>query len=114
MIELLKAPAAMRLLFRAPAPVTLPAAPSDVRRYSPVAMSLHWIIAALILFVGILGLLLDDWPKDTKLFWINIHAQGGLLILVLLMARIWWRRRVLLRRLNSVRLSVCRTRFKAE
>jgi hypothetical protein len=30
------------------------------------------------------------------------------------MARIWWRSRVLLRRLNSVRLSVCRTRFSAE
>ena len=77
---------------RNPAPVTMPAAPSTVRRYSPVAMSLHWIMAALILFVGILGLLLDDWPKATKLFWINIHAQVGLLVLVLLMARIWWRR----------------------
>jgi cytochrome b561 len=77
---------------RNPAPVAMPAAPSAVRRYSPVAMSLHWIMAALILFVGILGLLLDDWPKATKLFWINIHAQIGMLILVLLMARIWWRR----------------------
>jgi cytochrome b561 len=73
-----------------PAPVTMPATP--VRRYAPVAISLHWIMAALILFTGILGLLLDDWPKDTKLFWINIHAQVGLLILALLIARIWWRR----------------------
>src|ERR1700730_7197656 len=74
-------------------PVTMPAAaPSAVRRYTPVAMSLHWIMAMLILFAGIFGLLLDDWPKATKLFWINIHAQAGLLILVLLMARIWWRR----------------------
>src|ERR1700730_4736638 len=74
-------------------PVTMPAAaPSAVRRYTPVAMSLHWIMAMLILFVGILGLLLDDWPKATKLFWINIHAQIGMLILVLLVARIWWRR----------------------
>jgi cytochrome b561 len=74
-------------------PVTmLAAAPSAVRRYTPVAMSLHWIMAMLILFVGILGLLLDDWPKATKLFWINIHAQIGMLILVLLIARIWWRR----------------------
>jgi cytochrome b561 len=77
---------------RNPAPGTMPAAPSAVRRYTPVAMSLHWLMAALILFVGILGLLLDDWPKATKLFWINIHAQIGMLILVLLMARIWWRR----------------------
>jgi len=75
---------------RAPAPVTMPATPSH--RYGPVAVSLHWIMAALILFSGILGLLLDDWPKASRLFWINIHAQVGLLMLALLIARIWWRR----------------------
>jgi cytochrome b561 len=73
-------------------PAQMPAAPSTVHRYTPVAMSLHWIMAALILFAGVFGLLLDDWPKATKLLWINIHAQVGLSILVLLMARIWWRR----------------------
>jgi cytochrome b561 len=82
----------MTLGSRNPAPATIPVAPPAVRGYTPVAMSLHWIMAALILFVGILGLLLDDWPKATKLFWINIHAQVGMLILVLLMARMWWRR----------------------
>jgi cytochrome b561 len=66
--------------------------PSAVSRYSAVAISLHWIMAALILFSAALGLLLDDWPKASKLFWINIHAQVGLLVLVLLMARMWWRR----------------------
>src|SRR5258708_15377131 len=73
-------------------PPRTPAAPSAVHRYPPAAMTLHWIMAALILFAGVFGLLLDDWPKATKLFWINIHAQVGLLILVLLLARIWWRR----------------------
>src|ERR1700722_10373391 len=77
----------MTLDSRTPTPATMPAT-----RYSPVAMSLHWIMAALILFSGIVGLLLDDWPKARKLLWINIHAQVGLLVLVLLMTRIWWRR----------------------
>jgi cytochrome b561 len=77
----------MTLDSRTPTPATMPAT-----RYSPVAMSLHWIMAALILFSGIVGLLLDDWPKASKLLWINIHAQVGLLVLVLLIARIWWRR----------------------
>src|ERR1700704_2364261 len=77
---------------RNPTPASAPAPSSAADRYSPVAIALHWIMAALILFAGIFGLLLDDWPKATKLFWINIHAQVGLLILVLLMARIWWRR----------------------
>jgi cytochrome b561 len=70
----------------------MPATPSAPRRYSPVAVALHWIMAALILFAGGFGLLLDGWPRDSKLFWINIHAQVGLLILVLLIARFWWRR----------------------
>jgi cytochrome b561 len=61
-------------------------------RYTGVAQALHWIMAVLILFSAILGLLLDDWPKDTRLFWINIHAQVGLVVLYLLLARIWWRR----------------------
>jgi cytochrome b561 len=75
---------------RTSASVTTPA--TSIRRYTTGAVSLHWIMAALILFSAILGLLLDDWPKDTKLFWINIHAQVGLLVLALLIARIWWRR----------------------
>jgi cytochrome b561 len=73
-------------------PAKMPATPSAIPRYTPVAMALHWIMAALVLFAGIFGLLLDDWPKATRMFWINVHVQVGLLILVLLMARIWWRR----------------------
>ncbi|HEY2229822.1 MAG TPA: cytochrome b [Xanthobacteraceae bacterium] len=69
-----------------------PTAASPVTRYSLAAIGLHWIMAALILFSGVLGLLLDDWPKASKLTWINIHAQVGLLVLALLIARIWWRR----------------------
>ena len=73
--------------------VATAAAPSGRRRYSPLAMTLHWVMAALILFALVHGLLLDDWPRDSKVASINIHAQSGLLVLVLLMARIWWRRR---------------------
>jgi cytochrome b561 len=71
----------------AAAPTTRSAATS----YGPVAITLHWIMAALILFAGIHGLMLDDWAKDTRLFWINIHALAGLLILALVLVRVWWR-----------------------
>ena len=71
---------------------SMPTAAAPVHRYSSTAIGLHWIMAALILFSGVLGLLLDDWPKASKLTWINIHAQVGLLVLALLIARIWWRR----------------------
>jgi cytochrome b561 len=60
--------------------------------YTSFAIALHWIMAALILFVGIQGLLLDGWAKETKLFWINIHALVGQSILVLVLTRMWWRR----------------------
>ena len=66
--------------------------PSRLRRYSPVSMTLHLTMAALILFAVVHGLLLDDWPRDSKVASINIHAQSGLLVLVLLIARVWWRR----------------------
>jgi len=72
--------------------VATAAAPSGLR-YSPLAMTLHWVMAALILFAVVHGLLLDAWPRDSKVASINIHAQSGVLVLVLLMARIWWRRR---------------------
>ena len=55
-------------------------------------MLLHWLMALLIVWVGTLGLLHDSWPKHTQAFWINIHALFGLLIWVLLLARIVWRR----------------------
>ena len=56
------------------------AAPSGLRRYSPLAMTLHWVMAALILFAVVHGLLLDAWPRDSKVASINIHAQSGLLV----------------------------------
>lgn len=68
------------------------AEPSQLERYTPVAITLHWVMAALIIFSAILGLLLDGWPKDSKVFMINIHAQVGLLVIYLLIARVWWRR----------------------
>jgi cytochrome b561 len=66
---------------------------SDFARYSRGAIFLHWLMALLIVWVGILGLLHDSWPKHSQAFWINIHALCGLLIWVLLLARIVWRRK---------------------
>lgn len=60
-------------------------------RYGSGAIGFHWIMAALIVVVGVLGLLHDSWPKSTQAYWINIHALLGLLVWVLVMARFWWR-----------------------
>jgi cytochrome b561 len=61
-------------------------------RYTRGAMALHWIMAVLIVVVGVLGLLHDSWPRRSQAFWINAHALIGLLVWVLIVLRLWWRR----------------------
>ena len=65
--------------------------PPPAERYGPAAMAFHWAIFVLVVIVGILGLLHDDWPKQTQAFWINVHALIGLLLWCLLVARLAWR-----------------------
>src|SRR5450755_312934 len=60
-------------------------------RYGTTAIAFHWTMFALVLIVGILGLLHDDWPKTTQGFWINMHALLGLLLWLALIGRFWWR-----------------------
>ena len=60
-------------------------------RYDPVAMSLHWIIAGLVLFLAALGLSWDYFPRGTRPFWLNIHAIVGLVFFALVIARAAWR-----------------------
>jgi len=45
----------------------------------------------LLLIVGVLGLLHDSWPHATQSFWINVHALLGILLWLVLIARIVWR-----------------------
>ncbi len=60
-------------------------------RYDGMAMVLHWVVAALILVVGGLGLLFDAIPRAGRPFWINMHAVIGLLMFGLVLLRILWR-----------------------
>jgi cytochrome b561 len=68
-----------------------PGTPAELR-YTHGAMVLHWIMAVLIVVVGVLGLLHDSWPRRSQAFWINVHALIGLLVWVLITVRLWWRR----------------------
>jgi cytochrome b561 len=60
-------------------------------RYDVGAIAFHWIVAALIVFLGGLGLLFDDMPKPLQPFWINVHGSVGLIYLALVIARLAWR-----------------------
>jgi cytochrome b561 len=77
--------------------VTLPTTESHPRpavlHYDRTAIALHWIMAALIVAVGTLGLLHDSWPRHSQAFWINLHALIGLSVWVLIIVRLGWRLR---------------------
>ena len=62
-------------------------------RYGTVAMTLHWIIAALVLTNIYLGLSFDTYPKgDPTLFQVvQIHKSIGLSVLTLSIIRLVWR-----------------------
>lgn len=62
------------------------------RRYSAVAMTLHWIIAAMIIVQIFYGWWMGDLPNGSeKLRFYQIHKSIGLTILVLSVARLAWR-----------------------
>jgi cytochrome b561 len=62
-------------------------------RYGRGAIWFHWATALLVVWVGVLGLLHDSWPRRTQSFWINVHALSGLLVWGVVLARFWWRNR---------------------
>jgi cytochrome b561 len=61
--------------------------------YGKTAIAFHWVMFALVLIVGTLGLLHDDWPKQTQSYWINVHALLGLVLWATVIARFIWRAR---------------------
>lgn len=62
-------------------------------RYNAGAIRFHWSMFLLVVVVGTLGLLHDDWPDATQAFWINVHAVIGLVLWFTLLARLVWRLR---------------------
>ncbi|MDG2521083.1 YceI family protein [Caulobacter segnis] len=61
-------------------------------RYTTVAIVLHWLIAAAIIFQIILGWRAGDAPKGPSAFaMIQLHKSIGITILLLSLARLAWR-----------------------
>jgi cytochrome b561 len=57
------------------------------------AIAFHWAMFALVVIVGVLGLLHDSWPKKTQAYWINVHALMGIFLWLVLLARFGYRLR---------------------
>jgi cytochrome b561 len=62
-------------------------------RYTSTAIALHWLIALLLLGQFVFGLVLDDIPRGTPArgIYVNLHKSSGILIGLLILARIGWR-----------------------
>jgi cytochrome b561 len=46
-----------------------------------------WVFALLVCTVGIVGLVLDSWPRSVQGPWINLHAVFGLLLWIMVVAQ---------------------------
>jgi cytochrome b561/polyisoprenoid-binding protein YceI len=81
----------------AEAPIETPSAAGRPVRYTPsrytgVAIVLHWLIAAAIIFQIILGWRMGDEPKGPATYAIfQLHKSIGVTILLLSLARLAWR-----------------------
>ena len=63
--------------------------------YHRTARVLHWLIALLLLGQLIFGWVLEDIPRNTPArgYFVNLHKSTGILIGLLILARIVWRLR---------------------
>jgi cytochrome b561/polyisoprenoid-binding protein YceI len=76
----------------AEAPIETPSAAGRPVRYTTVAIVLHWLIAAAIVFQVILGWRMGDEPKGPATYAIfQLHKSIGITILLLSLARLAWR-----------------------
>jgi cytochrome b561 len=64
------------------------------QRYSTAAIWLHWLIAALLLFMVVLGYYMLTIPTNTpeRAFALNLHKSVGLLTFAVVLVRLVWRR----------------------
>lgn len=62
--------------------------PADLERYDNRTVVIHWITAPLVLFVFVLGLTVDSFPRKYAAGALNIHAFVGLSIFLISVMRI--------------------------
>lgn len=61
-------------------------------RWGGVSQTLHWLIALLILVLGVVGLVMVELPKSPRYFWVyDLHKSTGLTVLALVVLRVLWR-----------------------
>jgi len=64
---------------------------SSPLRYTSVAIALHWMIAALIVFNLSIGFFMEGFPKPLKDIIVPLHISSGITVLALTALRVIWR-----------------------
>lgn len=62
--------------------------PGDHQRYDSRTIAIHWITASFVLFVFVLGLTIDSFPKKDASKALNIHALFGLSVFLISAVRV--------------------------
>lgn len=61
-------------------------------RWAWPSMTLHWLIAALILALLAVGMVMVELPRSPRYFWVyDLHKSLGLAVLALMLLRLGWR-----------------------
>jgi len=68
---------------------------ADNDRYDKIAVTLHWVVAVLVLGMLAQGFYMTDLPTDAenRSFFYRLHKSMGLTVLLLMVARLAWRLR---------------------
>jgi cytochrome b561 len=59
-----------------------------LHKYDRTSVALHWLIALVLVADGMLGLMIDNWPREQRAPIVNIHALLGILLVALTLWRI--------------------------
>ncbi len=62
----------------------------QIKKYKPIAMFLHWLLAVAIIFQSAMGIWMGDIPKGTpeRAYFFNLHKSIGLVIALFILWRI--------------------------
>ena len=61
---------------------------NNQKRYTPLMVTLHWLIALLIFATFGLGLVIEDLPAQEKVAWLRLHMPLGIATLLLMLVRL--------------------------
>ncbi len=63
---------------------------NSATQWGSLSKTFHWLIVLLLIGQGILGLVMGDFPRETRMELTGLHKSIGVTILILAVARVLW------------------------